>query len=117
MSQVKNRAPAAIQISAEQLLREARERQIDEEVSTAQRESMLKRQQIHDPQELAMYQAQKRRDFEEKLRHTLHNLQSYLRYADWEASQLEFRRARSIYERALNVDYRDFTVWIKYAEF
>jgi hypothetical protein len=32
--QVKNRAPAPIQITAEQILRESRDRQIDVEVST-----------------------------------------------------------------------------------
>lgn len=29
---------------------------------------------------------------------------------------LMFSRARSIYERALDVDYRNVTLWLKYAE-
>lgn len=36
------------------------------------------------------------------------------RYAAWEESQNEFERARSVYERALDVDYRNVTIWLKY---
>ena len=35
------------------------------------------------------------------------------RYAAWEESQNEFERARSVYERALDVDYRNVTIWLK----
>ena len=39
-----------------------------------------------------------------------------MKYAAWEESQNEFERARSVYERCLDVDYRNTTVWLKYAE-
>jgi tetratricopeptide (TPR) repeat protein len=38
------------------------------------------------------------------------------RYALWEASLNEFERARSVFERALEVDYKNQTTWTKYAE-
>jgi hypothetical protein len=34
-------------------------------------------------------------------------------YATWEESQKDFRRARSVWERALDNDYRNTTVWLK----
>ncbi|MCE5167033.1 hypothetical protein HAX54_034306, partial [Datura stramonium] len=36
--------------------------------------------------------------------------------AKWEESQKDFKRARSIWERALEVDCRDHTMWLKYAD-
>eukprot|EP00978_Attheya_sp_CCMP212_P005345 scaffold11961_cov44-Attheya_sp.AAC.1 len=70
--QVKNRAPAPIQISAEQLLRESAERQ---------------EQSVLDP------------------------------YARFEEDNKEFERARSIFERSLEVDHRSGELWLRYAEF
>merc|ERR1719399_2624863 len=32
------------------------------------------------------------------------------------ASQQQFRRARSIYERALHIEYQDVSLWLKYLE-
>lgn len=34
----------------------------------------------------------------------------------WEETQLEFDRARSVWERALEIDHRNVTLWLKYAE-
>ena len=34
-------------------------------------------------------------------------------YAQWEEGQKDFRRARSVWERALDNDYRSTTVWLK----
>ena len=52
---VKNRAPAPIQVSAEQLLREARDRQVDVEMPKARR-------QITDAEELKEYRMSKRKE-------------------------------------------------------
>lgn len=38
------------------------------------------------------------------------------RYAHWEESQKDFRRARSIWERSLEITYTNVSVWLKYAE-
>lgn len=106
---IKNRAPAPIQITAEQLLREAQERGF-EDVPTPPE------QLIADRDELLSYQQGKRKDFEDQLRRKRQNIGIWCKYALWEASQNEFERARSVFERALDVDYRNLTLWLKYAE-
>lgn len=111
MQQVKNRAPAQVQVTAEQLIRTAREHQIDDE------QKIKLDTHIQDEEELRMHQGEKRREFEEKLRHTMIDAKTYLRYARWEESQLEFRRARSVMERCLEAHNREYKVWISYAEF
>lgn len=107
--QIKNRAPAPIQITAEQLLREAQERGIEEAPKAP-------KQFVTDKEELVLYQQTKRKDFEDQLRRQRQQIGLWCRYALWEASQLDFTRARSVFERALDVDYRNQTLWLKYAE-
>lgn len=53
--QAKNRAPASIQITAEQILREAKDRQLDVEVKAP-------RQQITDVEELRVFRMRKRKE-------------------------------------------------------
>ena len=107
--QVKNRAPAPIQISAEHLIRESKERGL-EVVAKAPKVF------IADREELAQYQQSKRQDFENQLRNHKQSIGKWTRYALWEASLKEFERARSIFERALDVEYRNPVIWLKYAE-
>ena len=92
---VKNKAPAPIQISAEQLLREAVDRQ----------ETIIHKptQRFADLEELKEYQGRKRREFEDYIRRNRLRLQNWFQYAQWELEQKEFARARSIFERALDV--------------
>ncbi|KAJ1779545.1 NineTeen Complex (NTC) component, partial [Coemansia sp. RSA 1824] len=103
-----NKNAAAVQITAEQLIREAFDRQ-----STVQK---APRQKVLDGEELSDYQMRRRREFEEGVRRNRSNIGEWLRYATWEESQQEIARSRSIYERALDVDARSQTVYIKYAE-
>ncbi|TEB34218.1 protein prenylyltransferase [Coprinellus micaceus] len=105
---IKNRAPAAIQITAEQLLREAQERQ-----ETAFR---APKQRVEDFEELNEYRGRKRREFEERIRRTRGSIKEWLQYANWEASQNEFARSRSVFERALDVDPRSIQLWLSYTE-
>ncbi|KJA13675.1 hypothetical protein HYPSUDRAFT_151330 [Hypholoma sublateritium FD-334 SS-4] len=105
---IKNRAPAAIQITAEQLLREAQERQ-----ETAFR---APKQRVEDFEELHEYRGRKRKEFEERIRRTRGSIKEWLQYANWEASQNEFARSRSIFERALDVDPRSNQLWLSYTE-
>ncbi|KAG6845690.1 NineTeen Complex (NTC) component [Tephrocybe sp. NHM501043] len=105
---IKNRAPAAIQITAEQLLREAQERQ-----ETAFR---APKQRVEDFEELHEYRGRKRKEFEERIRRTRGSIKEWLQYANWEASQNEFARSRSIFERALDVDPRSVQLWLSYTE-
>lgn len=108
-SVVKNRAPAPIQITAEQILLEANQR----------KEEFLQppRRRIADAAELAEYRMGKRKAFEDELRRQRHHVGTWMKYAAWEESQEEFARARSIFERALDVDYKATTIWLKYADF
>ena len=41
---------------------------------------------------------------------------NYMKYAKWEESMGETQRARSVYERGLDMDHRTVTTWLKYAE-
>ncbi|PSN43330.1 Protein crooked neck, partial [Blattella germanica] len=106
---VKNKAPAEIQITAEQLLREAKERDLEILPPPP-------KQKISDPDELADYQHRKRRAFEDSLRKNRTVISNWIKYAQWEESQKAVPRARSIYERALDVDHRNITLWLKYTE-
>lgn len=107
-SVVKNRSAAAIQITAEQILLEANQRK--EEVARAPR------RRIADAEELNEYRMSKRKTFEDELRRQRHHIGTWMKYAQWEESQEEFKRARSIFERAIDIDYKTPTVWLKYAE-
>lgn len=107
-TRVKNKTPAPIQITAEQILREARERQ--------EAEIRPPKQKITDSTELADYRLRKRKEFEDLIRRVRWNISVWIKYAQWEESQKDFNRARSVWERALEVDYRNHTLWLKYAE-
>ncbi|KAG5617101.1 hypothetical protein H5410_016925 [Solanum commersonii] len=105
---VKNKTPAPIQITAEQILREARERQ--------EAEIRPPNQKITDQTEVADYRLRKRKEFESLISRVGWNKSVWVKYAEWEESQNDLKRARSIWERALVVDAlnRDHTIWLKY---
>jgi crooked neck len=104
----KSKAPAPMQITAEQILREAAERQ--------EGETKPPRQRITDPDELAAFCLRKRKGFEDALRINRQHVPHWINYAKFEESQDQFDRARSVFERALEVDHRDKKLWICYAE-
>ncbi|KAG8583775.1 hypothetical protein GDO81_008541 [Engystomops pustulosus] len=109
VAKVKNKAPAEVQITAEQLLREAKERELE----------LLPpppKQKITDNEELNDYKLRKRKTFEDNIRKNRTVISNWIKYAQWEESLKEVQRARSIYERALDVDHRNITLWLKYAE-
>lgn len=105
---VKDKTPAAIQITAEQILREA----------NASKPLLKKRAgpKIGDREELLAFQGVKRQGFEESLRKDRTAIGAWIKYAHWEESQGEMERARSVFERGIDVDHRSHTLWIKYAE-
>ncbi|UYV81795.1 CRNKL1, partial [Cordylochernes scorpioides] len=136
VAKVKNKTPAEIQITAEQLLREAKERDLEILPPPP-------KQKISDPEELADYQKRKRKanlvqTFEDNIRKNRQLISNWIKYAQWEESQKQIERsvvslfqrmchvltamlmcslrARSVYERALDVDHRNPTLWLKYAE-
>eukprot|EP00741_Cyanophora_paradoxa_P007448 tig00000128_g7203.t1 len=107
-TRVKNKTPAPVQITAEQILREAKDRQ-DPDFKPP-------RQKITDEEELADYRLNKRKTFEDNIRKNRTLMANWVKYAAWEESQKDFARARSVFERAIDVDYRNSTVWLRYAE-
>ena len=108
-AKIKNKMPAEIQVTAEQLLQEANSQQIE-------RVSNRPRQKVADPEELAQIQLSKRKEFEDNIRKNRSSMPNWIKYARWEESQQQFERSRSIFERALDVDHRCITLWLKYAE-
>lgn len=106
---VKNKQPAPTQITAEQILRESKALQADE--------FKPPKVTITDPEELAEYRLNKRKEFEDNARRVGRwNASIWIKYAQWEEQQKDFRRARSVWERALDVDHRNLSVWLKYVE-
>ncbi|KAG9509231.1 Crooked neck-like protein 1, partial [Fragariocoptes setiger] len=109
-TKVKNKAPALVQITAEQLLREAKERELEVVPPPP-------KQKISDQDELDDYRLRKRKFFEDNIRKNRMTVSNWLKYAAWEESQQEIRRARSVFERALDVfGSRNITIWLKYIE-
>ncbi|KAK5116023.1 NineTeen Complex (NTC) component [Meristemomyces frigidus] len=105
---VKNKAAAPQQISAEQLLREAVDRQEPALAAPTQR--------FADLEELQEYQGRKRTEFENYVRRNRLNFGNWMRYAVWELEQKQFARARSVFERALDCDQTNVQLWMRYIE-
>ena len=108
IQQPKNSAPSNIQITAEQIVKEAQAHRTDELKIPIQR--------INDEDELDEYKLKKRRDFEDQIRRNRYNIHLWIKYAEWEEHQTEYIRARSIFERAIEIDYKNPSLWLKYAE-
>ena len=101
-------SPLHPQITAEQIVREAKEHQ--EEAFSA---PALKIADVHELQE---YRLKKRKEFEDTIRRVYWNESVWVKYAKWEESQKDFARARSVWERALDHHHRSVSIWLKYAE-
>lgn len=75
-------------------------------------------QTIQDLDELRSYQLIKRREYEQQLNKNRLNFGQWLRYARWEAQENhDLIRARSIYERALDVNIQHIPFWVQYIQF
>lgn len=107
-AKTKNKNPSAIQITAEQILRESKDRQEKVVVPPKQR--------IADKEELDHYQLNKRKGFEDAVRRNRTAVGAWLKYAQWEEQQNELERSRSVFERSLDFEPRNQTIWLKYAE-
>ncbi len=107
--QVKNRAPAPIQISAEQIIREAADRQEPLVLDPISK--------IHDAEEYQSYLSSRRKHFEDNIRYRREHIGNWVKYARFEEDNKEYERARSVFERALEVEHRSGELWLRYAEF
>ncbi|XP_063901171.1 crooked neck-like protein 1 [Zophobas morio] len=108
VAKVKNKQPAPQQITAEQILRDAKERIVEE--------PKRPKQSITDPKELEEYRREKRKGYEDALRRNRTVVGNWLKYARFEESQNQLTRARSVYERAIDANHRNVTIWMKYSE-
>lgn len=81
---IRNKSAAPIQITAEQLLREAAAHQVQPLRETEQ--------QIMDQEELDEFRNRKRKEFENKIRKNKNNMSFWNKYANWEEIQGEIAR-------------------------
>ncbi|EFC50747.1 crooked neck protein [Naegleria gruberi] len=107
-SKVKDKRSSQLQITAEQIIREAFER--------SEKEIKAPKQDIKDMEELEEFRLRMRKQYEDTIRKNRHRMTNYIKYAQWEENQKQIERARSIFERALDVNYREPIIWLKYAE-
>lgn len=105
---VKNKAAAPVQITAEQLLREA--------VSHSETKPKAPTTRFADLEELHEYQGRKRQEFEKYVRQNPDNINNFTRYASWELEQREYDRARSVFERGLDRHPTDVKLWMRYID-
>ena len=103
---VKNKMAAEMQITAEQLIREAKDKKLPDPPQEL----------ITNEGELKDLQVKKRKQFEDTIHKNRNLLRNWIKYAQWEESQKELARARSVYERAIDVHNRKVAIWLKYAE-
>lgn len=97
-----------VQITAEMILKDPQLHVMGEFVIPMTR--------IMDEHELREYKATKRKEFEDKIRKQKHHMGTWIKYALWEEALQEYARSRSIFERALDIDYTNVSVWLKYSE-
>lgn len=109
MAKVKNKAPAPVQITAEQLLREAKERELELAPPPP-------KQNITSKEELDEQKMRRRKVFEDAIRKNKTTMSNWFKYAAYEDNMKELERARSIYERGIDVDHRCIQIWLRYAE-
>ncbi|KAL6650580.1 hypothetical protein ACP70R_009505 [Stipagrostis hirtigluma subsp. patula] len=107
---VRNENPSRVQMTAEQLMREARD--------GWEPELRPPRRGIADPEELSEHRLRRRSEFEHLVRRAGSPSSAWIKYARWEESQRDAARVRSVLERALDAtSHRDHTVWLAYAGF
>eukprot|EP00127_Corallochytrium_limacisporum_P001350 Clim_evm6s53 gene=Clim_evmTU6s53 len=115
---VVNRAAAEEQITAEQLIKQSQEliRKQDGHKGAQPNTRGHVQQKIMDQEELAEYRILKRKEFEERVSRIRSSTSAWVKYAKWEEIQKDFRRARSVFERALEIHTHDPRLWLHYAE-
>ncbi|QRG38390.1 hypothetical protein FDK38_002798 [Candidozyma auris] len=100
---------AKAQVSSADILSEAH--------SLKQAPFKASKQTIQDLEELRSFQQAKRRDYEQHLNKNRLNYGQWIRYAKWELEHNhDYKRARSIMERALQVNSQHVPFWVRYIE-
>ncbi|CCD26043.2 Clf1p NDAI_0G02660 [Naumovozyma dairenensis CBS 421] len=100
------------QISAESILKDiyAKRTQLKIKSTTTPKVDIL------DLEELKEFQRRKRTEFETYLKRNRLDMGQWIRYGQFEIEQHDWKRARSVYERALLVDSSYIPLWIRYID-
>ncbi|ODQ82958.1 hypothetical protein BABINDRAFT_159435 [Babjeviella inositovora NRRL Y-12698] len=108
MAEGSGTAPAALQITSEQIIHEA----------LSQRDATLRattqNTEYADLEELQQHQYKQRRSFEQALTRNRLKTSQWHQYANFELQNRDFARARSIFERCLVVMPHHIPTWTKY---
>jgi crooked neck len=97
-SRVKNMNAAEVQVTAEQIILDGQIHRDKVVIAPVQK--------VMDEEEMENYKLRKRTDFEQAVKMKRHYLGQWIAYALWEEKIKEIQRARSIFERCLEVDYK-----------
>ncbi|XP_050371698.1 LOW QUALITY PROTEIN: uncharacterized protein LOC126789549 [Argentina anserina] len=103
---VKNKTPAPVQITAEQILREAREQH--------EPDFRPPSQGIENAAELADLRFRRREEFEDRVRGARQNLNLWIKYAEMEINNKQINHARNVLDRAVQYLPRVNQLWRKY---
>ncbi|EAY07349.1 Crooked neck protein-related protein [Trichomonas vaginalis G3] len=106
---IQSRTPAAIQLTAEQIVLES--------VSRVKDRPRLIGQNMNSEQENADLIFRRRQAWEQSVRRNLCTHNTFIRYAIWEEQNGEIENARNVFERALKfTEYKEQTVWNCYVD-
>lgn len=108
LPEVKNKQANPIQITAEQLIADPDIHQLNT--------VKMPFQTLLGDEEIESYKANRRKEFEDVLRRQKLFVGKWIKYAEWEFNMKEYRRARSIFERAIDVHPYTIQLWLKYTE-
>lgn len=108
LPEVKNKQANPIQITAEQLIADPEIHQLNT--------IKMPFQTLLGDEEIESYKLKRRKEFEDVLRRQKLYVGKWIKYAEWEMNMKEYRRARSVFERALDVHPYIIQLWLKYAE-
>ena len=89
VAEVKNKMPADVKITAEQLLQEANSQKIE-------RVARRPRQKVADPEELAQLRLTRRKGFEDNIRKNRTVMSNWIKYVEWEQTQQEYEQSMSV---------------------
>lgn len=106
---IKNKNVASLQITAEQLLREAVERFPGEDFES-------KKWSGTSTETLSEFLQKTRQMYESSLKKNRNWMSLWFKYAKFEEEHSQIARSRSIYERAIDCDPRNIVLWLKYGD-
>ncbi|KAH8739256.1 hypothetical protein FG386_000013 [Cryptosporidium ryanae] len=111
---VKDKTFAPVQITVEQILKETYSGYAENKKLQNSRDERNEFHEFRDSDELDEYRIRRRKEFEDIIRKKRWKISLYLSYAKWEALQNNLNNSRSIFERALNINYEHNRIWREY---